>query len=543
MANFKEIMALCLDGASYSRIVSVVGCSRRDISRVKGVIAECAITSELFRELPQGWFADKFADGRSERKQVYDQPDFKALAGKLKQNKHLTRTKLWLDYMATECAVDTVKYQYSQFCAGLREYIRLNDLDGVVEYDPGQELYVDWAGDKVPVVDAVTGEVGLKASLFVAVCPYSGLMFVTAAANEKMSAWLDCHVKALAYLGKVPAIIVPDNASTATYRPNKKAAYRMVHDKYADFADYYGITIVPTRPARPKDKAAVERAVQIAYTKIMGYFDGVTFYSLDELNEAIADRVDDINCGLKRPDGTTRQQRFDEEEAPLMRALPATAFTDVVWKHPKVERNWHVTCDYQYYSVPFQLVGKRLTARLTPQVVSLFDNGELVAEHTRLHGFKYRYSTDPAHSPVGNDHGHNVLTRDELVAWASSFGPATVKVITMILDCHRAAVPKGLFQARNVLASLGRKHDKATLEPACREALDRKLIPTFTVLKRLQTNIAHEQHQHDSHSPAGAHQQPSTTPPFVDITQLNDGDVFLRPIEHYTDKDNATDEL
>ncbi|WP_303173209.1 hypothetical protein [Corynebacterium sp.] len=64
---------------------------------------------------------------------------------------------------------------------------------------------------------------------------------------------------------------------------------------------------MPTRPARPKDKAAVERALQIAYTKIMGYFDGVTFYSLDELNEAIADRVDDINCGLKRPDGTTRQ--------------------------------------------------------------------------------------------------------------------------------------------------------------------------------------------------------------------------------------------
>ncbi|MDK6464759.1 IS21 family transposase, partial [Escherichia coli] len=78
---------------------------------------------------------------------------------------------------------------------------------------------------------------------------------------------------------------VPDNAPTATYRPKKHSTYRLVLPKYQELADYYQMTIVPTRPARPKDKAAVERAVQIAYTKIMGYFDGVTFYSLDDLNE------------------------------------------------------------------------------------------------------------------------------------------------------------------------------------------------------------------------------------------------------------------
>lgn len=92
--------------------------------------------------------------------------------------------------------------------------------------------------------------------------PYSGLMYVTAAANEKMPAWIECHVKALNYLGKIPAIIVPDNASTATYRPKKNSTYRMVTDRYAAVADYYGVTIVPTRPGKPRDKAAVERAVK-----------------------------------------------------------------------------------------------------------------------------------------------------------------------------------------------------------------------------------------------------------------------------------------
>ncbi|MDK6484469.1 hypothetical protein QP187_24410, partial [Escherichia coli] len=108
-----------------------------------------------------------------------------------------------------------------------------------------------------------------------------------------------------------------------------------------------------------------------------------------------------------------------------------------------MDRNWHVMCDYQYYSVPFTLVGKRLTARITPGLVTLFDGEHIVAEHVRLTGFKYRYSTDPAHGPADGDTSHNVLTRDELISWASSFGPATLTVVTMIIDRNQAATPKG----------------------------------------------------------------------------------------------------
>ncbi|MFR9850435.1 Mu transposase domain-containing protein, partial [Corynebacterium striatum] len=156
----------------------------------------------------------------------------------------------------------------------------------------------------------------------------------------------------------------------------------MVTDRYAAFADYYGVTIVPTRPGRPRDKAAVERAVKIAYTKILGYFSDEVFYNLDELNEAIACRLADINSAMTRPDGSTRRMRFEQEEAPMMRDLPPTPFTEVSYKRLKVDRNWHITCDYQYYSVPFQLVGESVTVRLTPQLVSIFNGEQLVAEHT-----------------------------------------------------------------------------------------------------------------------------------------------------------------
>ncbi len=251
VANFKQIIAMCLDGASYAQITHALGCSRREVSRAKKVINDEALTPERFRQLPPGWFDDRFSDGRSKRTMSYDQPDFHALARKLKSTKHVTRHKLWMDYLSQPCPTDKTKYQYSQFCSGLNEFLRANDLVEVITHEPGQELYVDWAGDKVPVVDQASGDTAFKASLFVAVSPYSGLMYVTAAANEKMPSWIECHVKALNYLGKVPAVIVPDNASTATYRPKKTSTYRMVTDRYAAFADYYGVTIVPTRPGRP----------------------------------------------------------------------------------------------------------------------------------------------------------------------------------------------------------------------------------------------------------------------------------------------------
>ena len=353
-------MAMCLNGASYSAMATALGCSNRDIAKTKAVIAEQSVTKESFVHLSPSFFEEHFGDNRILRKQQFHQPDFHKLAKRLAANKHLTRHKLWMDYLATACHPEESNYQCSQFCEHLREYVNATGLSGVIEHEPGQELYVDWAGDIIPVIDQATGLVGMKASLFVAVCPYSGLLFAYAAANEKMPAWIDCHVQALNYLGKVPGIIVPDNASTATYRPIKSKPARRIHDRYADFASYYDILIVPARPSKPKDKASVERAVQTAYSLILGYFDGVVFYSLDELNDAIGERIADINDNLIRPDGMTRRELFAADEAPLMRDLPHLPFTGVAWKHAKVDRNWHITCDYQYYSVPFKLIGKTL---------------------------------------------------------------------------------------------------------------------------------------------------------------------------------------
>jgi len=299
------------------------------------VIASQAVTKESFTHLSPEFSELHFGDNRTVRKKQYHQPDFYTLAKRLGASMHLTRHKLWMDYLAADAGPNEAKHQYSQFCGRLRSFAQATGLSSGIEHDPGQELYVDWAGDKIPVTHRATGLVGMKASLFVAGCPFSGLLVAVAAANEKMPAWIDCHVQALNYLGKIPGVIVPDDASTATYRPVKTQPARRIRTRYADFATYYDLLIVPERPGKPKDKGAVEPAVQTAYNRILFYFDGQMFYSLDELNEAIITRVDDINGNLVRSDGMTRRELFDVDEEPLTQNLPAVAFTEVLWRDVK----------------------------------------------------------------------------------------------------------------------------------------------------------------------------------------------------------------
>src|SRR5699024_4086350 len=119
------------------------------------------------------------------------------------------------------------------------------------------------------------------------------------------------------------------------------------------------------RRRRPRDKAAVESAVNVVNKRVLGYLLEERWTTLSELNEAIEERVAEINHDIRRADDTTRFEVFTVEEAPLLLALPGEVFQQVEWKELKAQRNYHITCDYQHYSVPHALVGRLLRVRLT----------------------------------------------------------------------------------------------------------------------------------------------------------------------------------
>ncbi len=520
MANYRAILELVLAGRSYVEIVNTVGCSRREVSRVKQAIAEREVASA--GAVSDADLAGWFPDGRRQVSDEYEQPDLARVLASMKQNRHFTLLQAWRRYADAQSA-GKKKYGYSQFCALFADHVRRHDLVATLHHEPGRAMLVDWAGDTIEVVDAVTGQI-TSAVLFVAVLPFSGALFCRAYENMKSEAWLDAHVRAFSFYGGVSQIVVPDNPTTSTHQRHKGDAERVVNARYQQFADHYEIAIVPARAKKPRDKAAAENAVNIVNKRVIGYLEDDVFTSLSELNDAIDERVREINHDIKRADDSTRWERFATEEAHLLAPLPDARFEEVEWKELKAGRNYHVTADYQRYSVPFKLAGLLLRVRLTSTRVTVFDGQEIVCEHSRLQGRKGQYSTLPEHVPPQHRNIDGLWSRRWFTDRARSFGPATVQVIEQILDRNKIEA-QGYLDCQNILNGLG-KRNRERLEAACQELVNRSGHATYTMLKRIMAGIDSDAKKPQPVTPAASTRKRGSGVTFGP-------DVFVRDASHY----------
>jgi hypothetical protein len=488
MADFRAIMSLVFKDRSYRQIVEAVGCSHRDVSSVRMVIRDRGITAARLAGMSDAELAGLFPDGRSGVSTGYDGPDFASVVASMRSNPHFTLLQAWRGYVGS--VSDLRKYGYSQYCHLFGVYAARNDLVATLHHEPGRAMFVDWAGDTIRLVDAAGGQPA-SAYLFVAVLPFSACVYCRAFTDMRTEAWITAHIGAFGHFGGVPQIVVPDHASTATHRAKQGDAARFVNDRYRQMADHYGTAIVPARVRKPRDKAAVESAVNTVNKRVIGYLLEETWTSLAELNEAIAERVHEINHELRRADGSTRFERFTAEEAPMLSPLPDEAFEQVDWRAVKAARNYHITTDYQHYSVPYVLAGRMLRVRLTTSRVTVFDGQQVVAEHQRKTGRKGQYSTDPSHVPERHRNVDGLWSRRWFVDRAGAFGPATVTVIEQILNRHDIEA-QGYLDCQNILETLGRRN-KAKLEAACQQLVNMRGYPTYSMIKRLMAAIDSDQ--------------------------------------------------
>jgi len=525
MASYKAIMALVFKGHSYEEIVGLVGCSRRDISLVKKTVAARGLSAGQAAAMSEAQWAELFPDGRRAVAGAFDQPDFAVMLKSMKANKHFTLQQAWRIYVGSGQGGGK-KYGYSRFCQLFTEFAATHDVVATLHHEPGRAMLVDWAGDTLSVTDAVTGEIR-KAYLFLAVLPFSGLVFCRAFADMKQEAWNSAHVLAFEFMGGATQIIVPDNASTATHRSVKGDSARVVHARYQELAEHYSTAVVPARVRKPRDKAAVESAVNTINKRVIGYLAEDVWGTLDELNAAIAERMVEVNEQMRRADGTTRHERFLAEEAGMLQPLPEQRFDTVAWKQLKVGRNYHVTAEYQHYSVPYTFAGKILRVRLTGVTVTIFDGETVVCDHPRKVGRKGQYSTNVTHVPERHQDVDGLWSRPWFVHRARSFGPATVAVIESILD-RNAIEAQGYLDCQNILMTLG-KSNKARLESACQQLINAKGYPTYTTLKRIMATIAGDKQR--SRPLVAAASNEKSTPAAVDPPG-----VMVRGADYYQER-------
>lgn len=394
------------------------------------------------------------------RRQI--EPDWAHVHRELKR-KHVTLQVLWDEYIAEV----PDGYRYSRFCDLYRSWEKRLPVTMRQTHLAGDKLFVDYAGDTVPVVvDRLTGE-SRPAHLFVAVMGASSLSFVCATWTETLADWTDAHCRAFAFFGGAPRLLVPDNAKVAVIRA---CLYDpQVNRTYADLAQHYGTSILPTRPRRPRDKAKVEACVGIVERWLLGRLRNRVFTSLAELNAAIAELLGQLNDErVLRQFGKTRRQLFEELDQPQLTPLPTTPYVHAQWCLRRVGLDYHVEVERHFYSVPYRHARTQVEVRLTARTVEIFVGGQRIAAHVRGSG-NGRHTTVADHMPSSHRRFAD-WTLEKLREAAVRIGPMAQLLCEKILE-ERPHPEQGFRSCLGIL-QLERRFGRERLEAAASRALD-----------------------------------------------------------------------
>ena len=439
----------------------------RALNLSKGVVAKyirLASAAGLSWPLP-----DELDDGGLEklhyrqvaaREPTYAEPEYALVHQELKK-KGVTLTLLWEEYLQ---AVGGRGYQYTVFCTRYKDWTGQLKRSMRQIHRAGEKPFADYAGPTVPIIDATTGEIR-PASIFVAVLGASSYTFACATGGQTQNDWLTGMGRALKFIGGIPALIVSDNpralvAVADRYEPALNRAT-------TEFANHYGTVILPARPRKPQDKAKAEVGVQVVERWILARLRHRRFFSVAELDAAVAELLPALNNRPFKKLSGCRQDAFNLLDAPYLRPLPDSPFDLAEWKRARVNIDYHVEYDNNYYSVPHALVRQNVELRITKSCIEVLAKGKRVASHPRSYR-KGHYSTVSEHMPAAH-HAHADWSPGKLLTWGALVGPSTAELVKRLLNEKKH--PEQGYRACLGLMRLARNHGRARMEAACERAL------------------------------------------------------------------------
>ena len=351
-------------------------------------------------------------------------------------------------------------FQESVFKRAVRQYRFHIAVVGHVEHYAADQMYVDFAGDKLEVVDEMTGEVK-KAEVFVAILPFSHYTYCEAVWSQRKEDLIKACQNAFGYFGGVTAAIVPDNLKAAVKTSDRNEP--VINEEFAAFAEHYGCAVYPARVRHPKDKALVENAVKLLYQSVYLDIEGMVFPSLDELNTAIHISLHDFNERLMAGRKLSRKDMFLQGERDFLRPLPAKPFVIKERKLMTVGKNCYVSLFKHHYSVPREHVGKRVVILYDADTVEIYCGLNLVATHDRC-DIPYTYSWKKEHNLPGH-YGPYDKDLEELFRRAAEIDNIVLDYLHEV-DAMMQYPPKSFSSCRGRL-SLEKKYGTDRLVAAC----------------------------------------------------------------------------
>lgn len=487
MPNYVEMIRLFEAGFSLRQIAKLVSSGRNTVTRTINIAQEKELTYEKVSNWPTEELVSAFKPQKDDNvptASYYVMPDYKRLSKELAKP-GVTMQLLWEEY-AQECRMNNkIYYKLTQFKKYFNDYLYKNNFSHVLHHKAGEQVQVDWSGKRPQWIDPMTGEI-IKGELFVATLPFSNYTYAQACVNQKMNSWIDAHIKMFEYFKGVPTILTPDNLRTGVTKHTKSQL--ILNPTYEDMANHYETIIVPTRVARPKDKAAVENHVKHLTTYIIGRMRNYQCFSIDEYNQYLLKALDEFNAKPFQKKEGSRLTVFQNIEQDTLKQLPTYPYELCEFKEAKVYSNSHITLNKHYYSVPYQYIGEKLTLKIYSNHVKIYHNNQFLCEHATVGTRPGAYSTNPEHLPEDSK-TYGQWNSSRYINWASRIGPNVHTVITRMFV---QGPEQQYYRRAHAILKMADTYSDQRLDKACHYALERSSHPNFKLIKQLiESPITH----------------------------------------------------
>jgi transposase len=471
MTDYREILRLAGMGLSRTSIGVALGYSRNTVADVLRRAKIKGLTSPLPKDMGDRELADMLFPEKA-KEQNHRLPDCERVHKELGK-KGVTLTLLWEEY-CEECRLaGEIPYAFTQFRFHYHRFAQTTKATMHLIHKPGETLEVDWAGLNASVVDRVTGE-AIPASIFVATLPCSGYSYVEAFLSQNQESWTTAHIHAFEFFGGATRILTPDNLKTGVDKSNWRTP--TINKSYNELAEHYSCAVIPARVRKPKDKPSVEGTVGVISTWIIAALRNRTFFTLPDLNEAIAEKLTAFNEKPFQKKQGSRLTAFLEEEKEYLQPLPKERYELAVWKKLTCGFNYHIETDRNFYSVPYEYIKQEMDVRISAATVEVFYSNLRICSHPRLHGKPGQYHTIPEHMPEK----HKTYTEwnaERFLAWGKSIGENTNIVISSILSSHK--IEQQGYRACIGVLKLADRHGAKRLEAASKKALSYTPSPSY----------------------------------------------------------------
>ena len=460
MSKLRQVLKLWFQGHNKLQVTKLTGVARNTVKKYLSVVEALSTTWEELNRLSDKDLDDLFC------KEPETVPDnrlnlllafFKEHDKRLRQ-RGMTLLRLW----ELNRREHPAGFGHTAFYRHYHLWKRRVQPSMHIEHTAGDKMYVDFTGEKLPVLDEATGELK-QAEVFVAILGASQLTYMEAVLSQRVEDFIGCCEHALQYFGGSPNAIVPDNLKSAVVKSSRYEP--TLNENFEAFADHYGMTALPARAYKPKDKSLVEGAVKIMYNRIFVALSESPAMPLEALNKQVLSLLELHNTTPFKGRSYSRREQFDELEKMALQPLPAKPYELRRSLHATVMKNGHVclSVDKHYYSVPYGYISKKVRILFSVSEVEIFYKYERIATHRRVRS-AHNYSTEASH--MASQHQVQVAWNpDYFLSLARAIAPEVEQYISQVLLKKRH--PEQAYKICNGILSFAKRIGQDRLIRAC----------------------------------------------------------------------------